>query len=475
MGDEFDLGGRLRIDISELEELPDRTEAAVAAADGHTIGITTEVEDRQATASFRDTDRAIARLDKAVARPKIEVDGSQADATIADLRAQFASLDVSMEKLRVSSAGTSLGAPGAPGGGGGGTAAAAGGAAGFAKYGAMAAAIAIPVAIEGTRQLINATVPKAQQSAKVEKAVTRTFGAETGQEFIAASEALADATGFLAQDFREAALAGKTLAAMSDHPAKAARLQTEAIKQLLPVAADLAASSPDKQLQSVAGAFNAMKLAIAGSASAQERLGVDLSDAHMQSRAFGGSLRDTWAALSDAEKAQLRYQEMLAQTKDVMGEAGDDTSLETQTRKLNEQLSDLAVAVGDQLLEPLAGFVKMIRELVDAIPDWVPKVIGAAAEYGPTAVKVGALVNPVTQIPATGGWAANKVWGGKTLPQSSTNLGALTGAGVRPDYYPAAPGPTSAVPATVKVSLNVRREPGTTINLDGASWAPSNA
>lgn len=467
MGDEFDLGGRLRVDFSELEEIPDRTEAAVAAADGQKIEIETEVDDRQATRSFRETDLAIARLDKAVARPKIDVDTSRGDQAIANIRAQFAELDTRIAKLKIDAAGTSLGGTGAGGAGGaGGTAAAAGGAAGFAKYGAMAAAIAVPVAIEGTRQLINATVPRAQESAKVERAVTRSFGAATGQEFIAASEALADATGFLAQDFREAALAGKTLAVMSDQPAKAARLQTEAIKQLLPVAADIAASSPDKQLQSVAGAFNALKLAIAGSASAQERLGVDLSDAHMESRAFGGALRDTWSALSDAEKAQLRYQEMLTQTKDVMGEAGDDTSLETQTRKLNEQLSELAVAVGDQLLEPLAGFVQMIRELVDAIPDWVPKLVGGVAEYGPTAVKVGAYLNPVTQLPAAEAWVAGK-FSGQAEPQGAVGLDTAVGAGERPSYYP----PEAS---QIQVNLNVRREPGTTINLDGASYAPSN-
>jgi|GEM_PF-6948197 len=465
MADEFDLAGRLRVDFSELEEIPERTEAAVAAADGQQIAIQTEVDDRQATRSFRDTDLAIARLDKAVARPTIEVDGGQADRTIADLRAQFAALDTRIATLRTEAAGTSVGG-GVARGAGGETVAAAGGAAGLSRFAPMAAALAVPVAIEGARQFVNATVPRALEAGKTEKAVTRNFGVDQGQEFVAASERLADATGFLAKDFQQAALAGKSLAAMSDSPAKAARLQTEAIKQLLPVAADLAATSPDKHLQSVAGAFGALKLAIAGSASAQERLGVDLSDTHMQSRAFGGALRDTWTALSDAEKAQLRYQEMLNQTKDVMGEAGDESSLETQTRKLNEQLSELAVAVGDQLLDPLAGFVEMIRELVDAIPDWVPTVVGGVAKYGPTAVKVGAYANPVTQIPAAEAWIAGK-FSGKAAPQSSAGLGAAAGAGARPGYYPPETPP-------VQVNLNVRREPGTAINLDGASYAPSN-
>ncbi len=483
MTDGFDLQGKLRIDLTELDEIPERTETAVSAADGQTIEVTTVVNDAQATKSFADTERKIATLDSTIATPKIRVDASQGHEALnqfkTEFRASIAEMDADLLALRIRTGALPQDAtletmreydtPGA----GTDRAAAAASAATRSKYLAMGAAIGVPLALMAAKGIAQATVPMAQEKAKVESAVTRRFGVSQGSDFIIASEKLAEATGFLSTDFQRAAMEGKTLAAFSDDAARATALQSAALKTLLPLAADVAATSPDKALQTVAGAFRAMKSAITGSAAASESLGIDLSDGYMATRAFGGALRSTWSALSDTEKAQLRYQEMLSQTKDIMGEAGDENSLEFQTRKLNDQLGELAIAVGEQLLEPLKSFVKLIRDLVDAIPDWMPKAVALAVkgqEGGGWPVRpITKFMKAVVDLP--GPRLVQPKAERQGTPFENARAGAVADPSIRPGYYPLR---EDAVMPPIKISLNVRKEPGTTVNLDGASYAPSN-
>lgn len=448
-GNDLEIQVKLTVDDSEV----DPALAKVGAKTGQKLPpAKLDVDGRPATRELTELKAKSTALHSTIEKKAtIHIDGSQGDRTLAELRAKSESINVQLEKLKASAVGTSFEV-------GGGAAAGRAGALGIggtlagAAPATMAAALPIAAIFAGIKQGIDATVPRTLDSIRMEGAVTRNFGASQGQEFLTASEALSEATGFLANDFRAAALAGRSLAAMSDDPAKAAKLQTDAIKQLLPVAADLAATSPDEALQSVAGAFTTMKSAIAGNVAAQQSLGVNLSEAYMQTQAFGGALRNTWADLSAAEQAQARYKEMLRQTKDIMGEAGDETSLEFQMRSFNQETGKLAEALGKEIIPRMRDFIAVINTLVDAIPDWVPKAVATAADIGWQGTKMAALALPGVQVPAT----ATALAYGKAKDQTSVLSGALAHPGARPGYYPPAASPAQVnSPAAAAPVVNV--------------------
>jgi hypothetical protein len=189
---------------------------------------------------------------------------------------------------------------------------------------------------------------------KLKSFMGRAYGAG-GAEFVATAEQLSRSTGFLADDFMRAALIGKTLANNYG-------LQNEQVAKLVAVSADLAATSPYEDIQTTANAMERLQSAVRGEAEASERLGLTLNDTYMKNIAFGGSLKDTWEKLSDVEKAQYRYKEILNQTKDVLG-AAEDEGMSKSLRQAQQRFTEAGTALTEKLLPALSRLVELAASI----------------------------------------------------------------------------------------------------------------
>jgi hypothetical protein len=357
----FKLKGAFEVDSTDLEKLK-AAQAQVGDVKAKAQVDTTQVAAAQVQVKGLQT--GMAQISGTVIRPQVGMDGlNQLGAKINSLKAEADALAVK--------AGAAV--PATKGGAG--SAMGAGALGGMLAGGAIGFALMAPQLV---RSGYGPTVGAALKSQTAGSALERAYGSSA---FNSAAKSLEIQTGFLATDFQKAALAGKSLSTVYG-------LQTAQIKQLLPLAADYAATSPVEGLQTVSGAFDAISGAIKGEASAADQLGLTLSDTYMKTTAMGGAYKDTWATLSDTAKVQARYTEALKQSQDIMGKASDKDSVPNKIRDMNTALAELGSKVGETVAPAVGKLADAITKLVDSIPPWMISAVGWVAGKSTTASRV---------------------------------------------------------------------------------------
>ena len=126
---------------------------------------------------------------------------------------------------------------------------------------------------------------------------------------------------------------------------------------------------------SFSDAMQKVQSGIAGELEPLRRLGYDLSVARLQQEALNLGITKSVSAMTQAEKAQLRYYAMMTQVTQVQGDMA--RTLENPTnmlRVLKAQLEQVARAIGNlfipiltKVLPVLIAFVKALREIIAAI------------------------------------------------------------------------------------------------------------
>jgi len=134
---------------------------------------------------------------------------------------------------------------------------------------------------------------------------------DTADDWIRWSKRMQRETTFSDESFQSAASGMRTLV-------ESYGMGEDQVRGLITASADLAAL---KKID-LAEASERVQAAMRGEAESAEFLGLTLNDTYMKNMAFDGSLSETWETLSDAEKAQYRYQEALNQMAYAQGEAG---------------------------------------------------------------------------------------------------------------------------------------------------------
>lgn len=127
--------------------------------------------------------------------------------------------------------------------------------------------------------------------------------------------------------------------------------------------------------------FTKLRSAMAGELEPVLQLGVDISQARLKQELLTLGFNKQVSALSQADKATLRYIAILKQTTDAQGDfARTLSSPANMIRVLKAQLSGLARDIGSlfypalkSILPPLIAAVELIREFVQ----WVAKLMGA--------------------------------------------------------------------------------------------------
>jgi hypothetical protein len=120
--------------------------------------------------------------------------------------------------------------------------------------------------------------------------------------------------------------------------------------QLVARAADVGASKNLDLKESIDRIESAMR----GEAEASEYLGITLNDTYLKNIAFNGALKDTWEKMTDLQKTQHRFNELMIQTAKYQGAA------ERAANTLSGAMSSLGKAMKDRL----APYLEVVNETI---------------------------------------------------------------------------------------------------------------
>ena len=119
-------------------------------------------------------------------------------------------------------------------------------------------------------------------------------------------------------------------------------------------------------------AMSDLKSALMGNYEAMDKYGVNLSAATLGNSEYVKSLGKTWDKLSDNEKMQAAYNEILKQSASAQGLAEQEAgSFGMQMKLLKQSVGETVGALGSQLLPILEPVVKKIQEVVEKITNWI--------------------------------------------------------------------------------------------------------
>lgn len=250
------------------------------------------------------------------------------------------------------------------------------------------------------------------------------------------SNKLSAATGFTKESALESAISGKTL--RDNYGLSIA--QTE---KLIQVSSDLA----NVRGIGLFEAFQRVQSAIRGEAEAIEYLGITTNATYMKNIASNGAYRQTWETMTDLQKAQAHYNEILRQTAAFSGIAAQATAgpegafrrLETATHDLSVEMGKLASGPGADAADVLTGMARSATTIakgfndgssgvrsflseLDKIPPWA-RVFLAAGGTNPVGQALAAASQPGAAAFGAASGVANMV-----LPGAGPAMGAMGAA-----------------------------------------------
>lgn len=160
-----------------------------------------------------------------------------------------------------------------------------------------------------------------------------------------------------------------------------------------------------------ADAVNAMTKALMGETESAKSLGVNLTDTVMETSEFTKATGKSWKELNMAEKAQVRYQEAVKQSKNAIGDAEKTSdSFANMTKRLKGQLNEIGVEIGKVLLPVAEKLTKVFSNILDNVLEFIKNnpmltqtiviIAGALATLGPGLFIVGKLMVLFAAFPA---------------------------------------------------------------------------
>ncbi len=145
-----------------------------------------------------------------------------------------------------------------------------------------------------------------------------------------------------------------------------ANLGAAEIEKLVKVATGIAHTSGLPQyMDNVLGSSEALTRGLMGIDRGLKILGIQTNDTYMTTTFMNGALKDTWGAMSQAEKMQYRYKALLAETADIADAAATDTdSYAKAAREAKDAIHEAEEALGKGLIP----IVKEAAKVVSRIP-----------------------------------------------------------------------------------------------------------
>ena len=194
------------------------------------------------------------------------------------------------------------------------------------------------------------------QAARTGRAVEAAYGAQTG-EVLKFTDALSKSTGSTRESLLTAALSARTLAQNYG-------LTIEQTQKLITASADLA----NVRGIDVSAAFERVQSAIRGEAEASEYLGLTLNDTFLKTK----GLTET---MTDAEKAQIRYSEVLRQSAQFSGLAQKgNEGLEGAQKRLALATEAAGKTFGEIINPGLSIFTNLMADAVKGADDFIGRL-----------------------------------------------------------------------------------------------------
>ena len=173
-------------------------------------------------------------------------------------------------------------------------------------------------------------------------------------------------------------------------------------KTLVGLAGDL---SSFKNIQ-IDIADTALKSVFTGETESLKQLGIVMTQANLQEYAYSQGIKKKIQDMNQAEQTQLRYNYVLAMTKNAQGDferTGADTA--NQMRVSSESLKELGSTMGQHILPVITPLIQRLNELVQKFGALSPSaqktilvVAGVAAAIGPVVLIIGQLITAAGAI-----------------------------------------------------------------------------
>lgn len=155
--------------------------------------------------------------------------------------------------------------------------------------------------------------------------------------------------------------AAATYGNMADGMGLTADQGAEMAKSLTQLSADLASFNNTSQ-ETAQIALNSI---FTGETETLKQYGIVMTEANLEQFAMQQGLSKTVSEMNQAEKVQLRYNYVLANTTNAQGDfARTSDSVANQTRMAKEQLKQAAAALGQNLVPAAASALKVINNIL---------------------------------------------------------------------------------------------------------------
>jgi hypothetical protein len=153
-------------------------------------------------------------------------------------------------------------------------------------------------------------------------------------------------------------------------------------------------------------ADTALKSVFTGETESLKELGIVMTQANLQEYAYSQGIKKKIQDMNQAEQTQLRYNYVLAMTKNAQGDferTGAGTA--NQMRVFSESLKELGATMGQHILPVITPLIQHLNELVQKFGNLSPSaqktilvVAGVAAAIGPVVLIIGQLVTAAGAI-----------------------------------------------------------------------------
>lgn len=115
-------------------------------------------------------------------------------------------------------------------------------------------------------------------------------------------------------------------------------------------------------------AFAKIRSGISGETEPLKQLGINMSVANMQAYALSQGINKSYASMTQAEQATLRYNYLMNATADAQGDfARTSGSWANQTRILAERFNQLKASLGQGLIQALTPVVQMLNRVMASL------------------------------------------------------------------------------------------------------------
>lgn len=128
-------------------------------------------------------------------------------------------------------------------------------------------------------------------------------------------------------------------------------------------------------------AFNKIRSGISGETEPLKQLGINMSVANLEAYALAHGIETAYKEMTEAEKAQLRYNYLMSQTADAQGDfARTSDSVANQQRILDLQIQNLSASFGEKLLPHLNDVIITINNKMPQAQATAEKLITPLAD-----------------------------------------------------------------------------------------------